>query len=433
MQYALYTLILIIPFQGYFNLYNHLSISIAQIMAILLFVILLFQQGVRKLIFNQDMGLSLAVFVFCVAMLFSVFVANNKVIAIQFFLKWISFISLYFSTISIIQHYQDIRKCILVSLGSAGLISVIAIYEYFQGFEKVLTWFANKPLAYRIMEPDTLREKIAHNGTNWTISSGRGFNLRAFGTFEDVISYSAYLGLILPFGLLSFVVKQGKKIFILMCVVLVLISLFLTFTRSAYLAFIIAMIATVFLVKDILFHRKYLFVLISFAAILMGIVVSNKQVHDTLVFRFDKPVVEQFDRRVLWDCALKIIKAKPVTGVGLSNYDSGIKKYCAVDAPVLPAHNQYLQIAAESGIIGLISYMFILLVAFRYSIYIYVHSRDPEFKLIGVSFVVLCSWYCVQSLFTNYLFGDKFSMMFWIMIGLIGSSYRVCRNMANVI
>jgi hypothetical protein len=53
-------------------------------------------------------------------------------------------------------------------------------------------------------------------------------------------------------------------------------------------------------------------------------------------------------------------------------------------------------------------------------------------KLLGMGFVGMWVWFCIQNMFNTYLFGDKFSMMFWLMVGLNASLYRIYKESSNI-
>ena len=46
-------------------------------------------------------------------------------------------------------------------------------------------------------------------------------------------------------------------------------------------------------------------------------------------------------------------------------------------------------------------------------------------QIIALCFLGMWIWFCVQSLFNSDLFGDKFSMMFWLMVGFNAALHRI--------
>lgn len=66
--------------------------------------------------------------------------------------------------------------------------------------------------------------------------------------------------------------------------------------------------------------------------------------------------MRQGERRVeIWRATWQLIKAHPVTGVGFGGYGTAISKYHDASGEVMPqqAHNDYLELLASGGLIGL--------------------------------------------------------------------------------
>ena len=68
------------------------------------------------------------------------------------------------------------------------------------------------------------------------------------------------------------------------------------------------------------------------------------------------------ERFKLWDAGLAIAKAHPVAGVGIGNYPVYLERYAPGHGD-LPAHNSFVQIAAEAGFAGLALYAALFLTA----------------------------------------------------------------------
>lgn len=423
---GIYLLILLIPFQIYFNFYKNLSVSVAQILAGILFVLTIWRRLLEKE--KNDFGRSsidLSIVVFVVVMFLSILVSDNKSHSIKYFTKWTSFILIFFVAYLNIRDTQSLNKCLKIALFTVLLVSIAAIFEYIEGYERVIGWFSNSPFAVVIMEPETLREKLSTGQLNWIIWADNGIRMRAFGTFEDVISFSAYLGLVVPFFIWLFKHSYHKWSFYFPLFLIIISALFLTFTRSAYLSFVIMAGILIFPILRYVSSRKVLIISSSFVILIAALIILYKPAKEILNVRFNKPFAEQFDRKELWLQGLRIFKSKPILGVGVANYQSGLIHYAGKDAKMLPAHNQYIQIAAEMGIIGLAVYLSILFFGIKYSYLIFTKSSDIELKYLGLGFLGMWIWYCIQSVFSGHLFGDKYSMMFWLMVGLNAALFRI--------
>jgi len=416
---GLYILILLIPYQLYFTFYKTLSVSIAQIFAGLLFIYMMWQQ--RSEIFRPSVLLDWAVMLFIFAMFASIFVSDDKINSSKYFIKWASFTLLYYITAFSVKDETIFKRSLQVFGISAAALALIGIFEYIEGRERVIQWFSHNILARIIIEPDTLKDKLASGHINWLIWNGRITGLRAFGTFDDVIDFSAYLGMIIPFGI--YLLRSNKKYLPFLGAVLT--ALFLTFTRSAYLSFACSAIATVFFLKEFGKYRSWFLKGTLVCILICGALLISGPVRETVAFRFNKPVIDQFDRKDLWKNGVKIFYANPLIGVGIANYHNGLLNYAGKDVVMLPAHNEFIQIAAETGLFGLISYLSIIVIAFWYSYVVFKNTDSRDMKYASLGFLGLWVWYFLQSNFSSDLFGDKFSMMFWLMVGLNAALHRI--------
>jgi len=71
-------------------------------------------------------------------------------------------------------------------------------------------------------------------------------------------------------------------------------------------------------------------------------------------------------RMAHWQAALGMLAASPITGVGIGNYGAAYPAYALPgwEDPLGHAHNYYLNIAAETGLVGLGAYLALLATAF---------------------------------------------------------------------
>ncbi|MBI3313821.1 MAG: O-antigen ligase family protein [Candidatus Omnitrophica bacterium] len=69
------------------------------------------------------------------------------------------------------------------------------------------------------------------------------------------------------------------------------------------------------------------------------------------------------ERYYLWDRAISVIKARPLTGTGINTYTKVHPKYDRTQnwrVRNYYAHNGYLQLAAEIGVFGLLAFLIFL-------------------------------------------------------------------------
>ncbi len=128
-------------------------------------------------------------------------------------------------------------------------------------------------------------------------------------------------------------------------------------------------------------------------------------------------------RLLIWQAALEVVRANPLLGAGYDNLYSSVTPYLSVewartfpDTSVDKAHNQYLDLAASLGLLGLSAYIW-LIGAFALSHVRFIRRRASRTSRILLG-AILAAWigYLVHLFF---LFDTVDSLaIFWILMGL---------------
>ena len=187
---------------------------------------------------------------------------------------------------------------------------------------------------------------------------------RITSTFANPNAFGAYLILIIfPVIMLSIYEKnKTKKIMYVLLSMLVIINLVMTFSRNAILGLGIGL-----LVLTLIYSIKWIFAL-GGLAILLSFIPS---VFQRIVGTFD---LHQNELRIkLWKTALYMIRDHPILGVGNGNfvtkYNEYVSKYKELKYYAYknyPNHNSYLKFESELGILGIASFIGIIItVLFR--------------------------------------------------------------------
>lgn len=422
-------LILLIPFQIYFNIYKNITISVCEIIAGIVFIKVVIEKIKAPIKNFSLMDLSVILFIF--VMFLSITVSDNKINSLKYCIKWSSYVLMYFIASYSVSDSGVLKKFIKILFYTAAALSIIGFFEYYKGAAEIVKLISKSKAALLIMEPDTLQNKLTTNSFNWLIWHKGEAYVRVFSTFVCVITFSAYLGLIIPFipSLISEKLLNAKlkKIYIAASACIFL-CLFLTFTRSAYISFVLVFIFYLIHFLKKMKISKILYFVSSIIILSLLLINFVKPVKESIISRFQRPVLSHFDRTNLWEQGLNIFYASPLLGSGIANYNSSLQKIKNQNTEILPSHNQYIQIVAETGILGFLVYISIIILAIKYSFIVYKNAADSEIKIIAAGFCGMWLWYCFQSMFNVYLFDDKFSMMFWLMTGFNFSLYKIYKN-----
>ena len=227
-----------------------------------------------------------------------------------------------------------------------------------------------------------------------------GANLRAYGTFEQPNPYAGYLGLIIPlaFGtllgmLMWLFAARGKMVSFARRLVfqewlllfaagasfaVMMAALFFSYSRGAWIGVAAALGVTALLA---LVRSKRAAIaamgLLLIVLVVVGLgefnpvpdVISQRfaNVGDYFGFEDVRGVRANDDnyalveRRAHWQAALSMFEASPWLGVGFGNYAAAYSRFSLPkwDDALWHAHNYYLNVLAEAGVVGLTAFLFL--------------------------------------------------------------------------
>ncbi|MEE9441607.1 MAG: O-antigen ligase family protein [candidate division Zixibacteria bacterium] len=185
------------------------------------------------------------------------------------------------------------------------------------------------------------------------------FGYRAIGTFSTYLTFSGFFAIaaifLVPAGFTA--TSKFRKIYYLLASQISLACILFNYSRSTIVALVIGVVFLIILVSAR--YRKWI-ALLLLLTMAVGIVVSPD-----FLDRFRNLTGTEFSikyansRLAIWQTALSMIEEKPVFGVGPGNFD---KEYIAlrqvrVGRNLSHAHNDILNVAAESGIICALLYL----------------------------------------------------------------------------
>jgi len=289
---------------------------------------------------------------------------------------------------------------------------------------------------------------LQYNGIDfsfWLRNLGRQ---QVFGLFGNVNYFAEYLIIPLPIAVSLFFATQNKlkKILLLIGVIVMGASLTATFTRGSYLGFGVSLIFMFFLflisrgkkiIKD---NKKILIIVLAVVIIITFLFVVptplNKagSVISKIKSRISVSQLTQsssIKRRIaIWKFTVLMIRDHPLLGSGIGTYKYNTLKYQAEffkqgeNRSLYPhgfadkAHNEYLQLWAEMGIVGLGIFIWLIISYFNYGLKILRKIKD-EYKqgiIIGLMGAVVAA--LVDGIFGFPLHLPATIVLFWLALGL---------------
>jgi O-antigen ligase len=184
-----------------------------------------------------------------------------------------------------------------------------------------------------------------------------GITPRVQGIREDRNSFAIYINvaIICAYALLRMTPTRGFRLLLTLSLPVLLFGLALTFSRAGF----VVLFCVLLLIAYRTARERRLGVAIALI-IMVGIV--GLLVPATVWDRMGSilPSVQHredtFGIRVnVWELGLKMIRDRPVSGVGAGNFQVASARYARGDVTLagLAAHNSYVSVAAETGLVGL--------------------------------------------------------------------------------
>lgn len=317
---------------------------------------------------------------------------NKKATIFELF-RYISYTCFYFLTVQLLSDKDRLKRLILI----------IAI------FASILSFFS------------ILQHITSNNKIYWLRELTQGGSL--FGPFVNRNHYAGLMEMLFPIVLslflhykpiakkkslrdqiteLSNITETNIYLLLGLSAILIGTSIFLSLSRTGIISLCISMIIFGLLIVYRTGNKRRGFTII-FVCLLIILAVGW--------FGW-QPIIERFEsiknaegdiaeqRLVIWKDSLQIIKDFFVTGVGLGNFMNIYPAYRSIlgDAIAEHAHNDYIELLVDGGIIGFVLFlMFLFIVLYKsfkvylkrkelYSIYLFTGSMTGIFAILIHSF-----------------------------------------------
>jgi O-antigen ligase/Tfp pilus assembly protein PilF len=271
---------------------------------------------------------------------------------------------------------------------------------------------------------------------------------KIMGILGNANYFAEYLVIILPLAISLFFVTSSKikKILLLIGILAMGGSLMLTFTRSSYFGFGVSLIFMFSLFlrnrgKQFIKENKKIFILILAAILLIGFlfVIPNplnkpgtyiSKIKDRTSITTLKNEFTSGRRTAIWKFTAMMIGDHPLLGSGIGTFKYNSLSYQAEffkqgdNRSIYPhgfakhVHNEYSQLCAELGIIGLGIFIWIMICYFYYACKILKETKDKyqQGMVIGLMGSILAV--LIDAIFGFSLHLPATLVLFWLFLGI---------------
>lgn len=274
--------------------------------------------------------------------------------------------------------------------------------------------------------------------------------------YNDHTAYGAVIAMYLPFLFgfsFSGVYSSGIRKLSWIVLGLLLMGLILSYARAAWVSVVAAM--GVWLVIRMKIRFKPLFftflILISLLLVFQNQILmylernntessSNLAEHISSISNIssDASNLERLNR---WSCAIRMFEDKPLLGWGPGTYMFNYAPYqLTADRTIIStnsadggnAHSEYLGAMAESGFMGLVTFLVLIGMVVYTAVRTYSRTEDKRLKTIVLCALLGLVTYYVHGILNNFLDTDKLSLPFWGFTAIIVAAdihtRKVCRG-----
>jgi len=314
-----------------------------------------------------------------------------------------------FAMLALATEPQDVARVYRYLLAGAVAASIFGIFEYLIGFNPLIDRFETDIVYFRA----EILGDIAY---------------RAFSVYGNPIEFGTCVGMVTPFALVRLATATGwrERALYGAAVAVCFIGIAVTYSRGPLLALLIGTVMIGLIYASL---RRWLIAGTVAAAMLVGAVWPFLGAGVTERLRDFDNVTLRFK---LWQTATAIYEDHPVLGVGIGNFpqyylqasrDHRIGPFLefgegSVES-IRVAENTYLQLAAETGTIGVIAGLAFVLTLFGLTLRLARRARDHQARDLAVVCLTGMLIYAINGMFIT-AYTHYFSTM--LLIGFVFGS-----------
>jgi putative inorganic carbon (HCO3(-)) transporter len=305
--------------------------------------------------------------------------------------EWL--VLIFFLIVNNVEQEQKIKKLFAILISVSTLVGLYAVWQHYTGMD-------------------------LYRGTSL---EQKGNVFLSLGFFDHHLTFGGYFMLV--FLLSSVFLLDNKrcgfsKILDFLSPVRLGFSLLFSYARSAWLGAAAGIMAFGFLKG-----RRFVFYLILGAILLCLLVyiiepTSWERVKEINLSK-DRP---ESTRIRLWQTSFNMIKDKPILGIGLGNFSRLFDQYKVkgyYDVTCHP-HNDFLNVAVNSGILGLLAYLSIWIVFLHSTMKsILLHDKNDFSRSAKMAGAVAIVGFLVASLLQCYYTDAEVNMLVMFILGSI--------------
>ncbi|MBQ4159341.1 MAG: O-antigen ligase family protein [Clostridia bacterium] len=387
-----FALMLLVPHTYWNNLYAFIG-------ALALSAVYLVRAARNKAMASDIRALPISLFLFGFALVVSVIVAPTRMDGIRIALFFLSSILFMLLCAGGIQNKKALLSFLKILLGGLAVLCVFAIIQRFIGVE---------------VNPEFT-----------DVKANEGMPGRVYATMSNPNNFAEIVVLLLPFAyamLLS--AKNAKKRIGWGAVILLgIVALTMSYSRSCYVAFALGVVIFI-----ALYDWRWLLPLAVLA--IACIPLLPETVLNRILTIGSMTDTSNASRIYIWIGVLDMLKEHFVTGIGIgpAAFAQVYAPYAHFLATTAPhSHMLYLELFVELGLLGGISFLLFMFACIKKSLATYAHA-DSTLKNLIIAGIASLGGICFVCIAEYIWFYPRVMFIFWIVVGILLCAVRLARK-----
>lgn len=403
-----------LPFQFALSPFVDIDLAIIRVYILILLFLFLAISFYKKNVFIPRGWIASFVTLFFMWIFFSLFFSPVFYWTVRKIIFFVSLFPLFYILTAVLElHKKNLFFILRFTVLGALFISTVGIFQFFAQFffslNTVLSiWSHLTPFFLGKTFSESI---VSHN--SWLVHVGSHDLMRSVAFFPDPHIFSFYLGIIAPLALGIFF--KSKKFFWLYSFIIIIIADLLTFSRGGYIGLFAGFIAGLVLLWPHISIRIRHFSILLIVSIFFFAAIPSNPITERFLSSFSHHDTSSTHRIELWTQALEEISKKPLLGTGLGAYSYTVNPTADYRSPFY-AHNLFLDVCVELGVIGLFFFVGILFS----TLYFLYRKRSSKITIFAIISLVVFTFH---SLFDTALFSVHIVLLI-LLIFAIGSRYE---------
>lgn len=398
-----------------FNLRNfeqQLSLSLPTepllfVVLLLFFIKMLFERNYDRKILKHPV--SIIIMFYLLWMLITTFTSEIPLVSVKYFIARLWFIVPFYFIIILLFKKLNIIK--LVSWLYVIPLCIVIVYSTY----RLYLWAFDEQAAHWVMDP----------------------------FYNDHTAYGAAISMFVPVFagfLFDKRFNRTQKLFAGILFFVLITGLYFSYSRAAWISVVVALGIALILLLKIKFRWVFLILSIFLVAFfyfqneILWSLQKNKQdssanfvehVESISNISSDASNLERINR---WQSAFRMFEQRPFWGWGPGTYQFIYAPFQKTQNKTIistnagdkgTAHSEYIGPLSESGVIGLLSMLAIVIAVGYTAVRLYKRAKNREVKLLCLIYFLGLVTYFIHGVLNNFLDTDKCSIPFWSFAAII--------------